>query len=59
MKRESRRKTPEQIAELQDKINFHYWNNGKSISWIMKNLHTSQTMIDKLLLSKKVWDDRI
>jgi hypothetical protein len=59
MKRESRRKTPEQIAELQDKINFHYWSNGKSISWIMKNLHTSQTMINKLLLSKKVWDARI
>lgn len=56
MKRESRRRTPEQIKELQDNINFHYWSNGKSISWIQKNLQTSLTMINKLLVSKKQYD---
>jgi len=56
MPRQSRRRTPEQIAELKDNINFHYWSNGKSISWIMKNLHTSMTMINKLLLSKQQYD---
>lgn len=54
-KRASRRRTPEELAELYDQIQFHYWRNGKSIGWIVRNLHTGQATIDKALSTPNQW----
>jgi hypothetical protein len=54
-KRESRHRTPEALAELYDQIQFQYWRNGKSISWMKKNLRTGQTTIDKALSLPSQW----
>ena len=54
-KRESRRRTPEALAELYDQIQFQYWRNGKSIGWIIKKLHTGQATIDKALSTPNQW----
>lgn len=49
-------RTPDEIKDLQDKINFHYWDNGKNLSWIAKNLNTSLKTIHALLFSKTEWE---